>query len=305
MRHPDPSMLVRIAIADAVASATEYIRLPREAAIRSRALALSGYVAHPTHGHVAGRYTDDAEMSVANARVLVEYDPPFVPFHFADAWVREFERGGRRSGYARRFQAFLECVTDGHEFLDRIVPRSDKNGAAMRASVFGVLPTVEETLAAATTQAAVTHDTPAGRFSSRAVALLARFSLYEDAPLRSAPGYALRHLPAEDAPFFDALLRNWRGDPVTGGRAPVSVATVQAAATLVARERTLMGMLRRCMEWGGDTDSVAAIAWGIASPRFQDERLPDWMERDLEGGSRDTGAPALRALGERLMSKYA
>ncbi len=305
MRNADPSMLLRIAIGDAVAAPAEYLKFPRDDDTRRRVLAFDRYVMHPTHGHAAGKYTDDAEMSVGCARVLVEHAAPYSSLMFADAWVREFNRGGRRDGYARGFQKFLEGVNDGEEFLSRIRPDSERNGAAMRSAVLGVLPAVAEVIEVATLQATVTHDTPPAIFSARAVALMSHFSLYEDARLSMAGTYCLDHLPREDAVRYGyALCEPWDGRPVTGGSVPVSITTVQAAATLVTQGHSLTEILRRCVEWGGDTDSVAAIALGIASPRFRDEALPEWMERDLEPGSTQTGAASLRVLGKQLMSRF-
>ena len=292
-------------MADAAAAGAEFLRFPRDAATRDRVLRFDGYVGHPTHGHAAGKYTDDAEMSVGNALVLIEHGPTYTPLQFADAWMNEFERGGRRTGYARRFQAFLETNRDGPDLLDRIVSDSDKNGAAMRAPVIGVLPTVAEVLEVATLQAAITHNTLPGLFSARAAALMAHFALYEDAPLSRVGEYCLSHLSTEDVDHYGRVFRRpWNYGPVTGRNDSIAIATVHAAATLVMREPSLMDMLRTCVEWGGDTDSVAAVAWGIASPRFQDERLARWMTRDLEQGSRKTGAPRLHSLGTRLMAKY-
>jgi ADP-ribosylglycohydrolase len=64
-----------------------------------------------------------------------------------------------------------------------------------------------------------------------------------------------------------------------------------------------MGILQKTIEWGGDTDSVCAIAWGIASARYQDEQLPEFLERDLELG-RKYGAAFLKDLGKQLMETY-
>ncbi len=57
-----------------------------------------------------------------------------------------------------------------------------------------------------------------------------------------------------------------------------------------------MGIMRQTIEWGGDTDSVAAIAWGIASARYPDEKLPEFFDRDLENGT--YGRDYLSTLGE-------
>jgi ADP-ribosylglycohydrolase len=309
MRHPDPQLFLRIAIADAYAAGAEYLKFPRDEDVRKACLAFTGYVGHPTHGLAPGLYTDDTEMSVANARVLLERASPYAARMFADEYVAEFLRGGKRKGYAKGFQAFLESIGSGTEFLAKIRPDSDKNGAAMRAMPIGALPTIQEVLDVATLQARVTHDTPAGRFSARAVALMTHFALYEDAPLSELREYCKAYLPKdEDWGGFtkDPFRHSWPDRlPVKSySYAPVAITTVQAALTAVVEEGSLMAMLKRIIEWGGDTDSVAAIAWGIASPRFPDEKLPEFMERDLEQGSPRTGPAYLRDLGARLMTKF-
>jgi ADP-ribosylglycohydrolase len=63
--------------------------------------------------------------------------------------------------------------------------------------------------------------------------------------------------------------------------------------------------MSRVASWGGDTDSVAAIAWGIASARYPDEVLPQFLEIDFEAGRGNYGAQFLKDLGEQLMCKYA
>lgn len=308
MRHPNPDILLHIAMADAYAAATEYLKFPEHDALRDEALKFERYLQHPTHLKLSpGFYTDDTEMSAANARVLIAKDPPYSRLDFADAYVEEFAFGGRRDGYSRGFQAVLERAGSGTELLAAVDGRSDKNGAAMRAAVFGVLPTVQDVLNAATVQARVTHDTPEGRFGARAVALMSRYALYGDAPLSLIANHCLAHLPEEDVERFGHVFREqWDGGPVRATeRASVGVTTVHAAVHLVMNEPSLMAMLETAIRWGGDTDSVAAVAWGIASARFRDESLPAFLERELEGGSPVTGAARLRELGRRLMEKYA
>lgn len=310
MRYPNPDMLLYIGMADAYAAACEYLlSVPWERRVCEQCLTFRGYVRHPRHlGLEPSCYTDDTEMSVANARVLIENDPPYTPLMFAHYYVREFQRGGRREGYARGFQKFLESVKSGKEFLDRIRPGSTKNGAAMRAVPFGALRTPEETMEVATLQARITHDTPEGRFSARAVALMAHFVLYEEAPLSDIASYCLREMSVEDVKQFGYVFQNpWpENKPVKDSEeTPVAISTVHAVAYLVRTARSLMDILERVIRMGGDTDSVAAIAWGIASARFQDERLPEFFERDLEQGSSATGSAYLRKVGEDLMRRFA
>ena len=306
MRNSNPNMLLYIAMADAYAAAVEYGRFPESNTLREECLKFQRYLAHPTHDNPPSTYTDDTEMSAANTKVLLQHDEPFSPLMFAEAYVNEFRRGGCRNGYSRGFQAILERVRTGAELLKELKPDSNKNGAAMRSVPFGVLPTVDEVLNVATLQARITHDTPEGRFSARAVALMSHAVLYEDAVFLPDLGeYCKKHLPKDDQCFGYVFDEPWSKGPVKGvPGASVAITTVHAVVDVLARKNSLMGIMRRIITWGGDTDSVAAIAWGIASARYQDEKLPAFMLRDLEGGNAKTGAPYLRILGEQLMYKY-
>jgi ADP-ribosyl-[dinitrogen reductase] hydrolase len=306
MLYPNPKMLLYIGAADAYAAAAEFVGRDRSD-ITDACLRFEGYVAHPTHGQVVGRYTDDTEMSVANAKTIVSHPFPYSLKDFADAYVAEFVFGGRRKGYAKGFQAFLEKVTSGRQFLAEIRPTSDKNGAAMRAVPFGAIPDIWAVLYGATLQAMVTHNTPAGIFSSRAVALMSHYALYESGPLDRLDEYCLHHLPLGDCRNFGHIFVSRRPDgPIEWrGKKSVAVDTVHSVVELLRREKTLMGMLRLAIEWGGDTDSVAAIAWGIASTRLLDEELPEFLFRDLEGGDPRTGAPYLERVGADLMAAFA
>ena len=306
MRHSNPDMLFYIAMADAYAAAVEYIKLPERNALRDECLAFQKYLAHPTHGNPPGTYTDDTEMSVANTRVILHNNEPFTPLMFAEEYVREFQRGGRRKGYSRGFQAILETVRTGAELLAKIRPDSTKNGAAMRAVPFGVLPTVEQALNVATLQARITHDTPEGRFSARAVALMSHAALYEDLPLSDLGEYCQKYLPEEDLKSFGYVFSQpWPEKPVKSlPEVSVAISTVHAVVDVLVRENSLMGILKRIIEWGGDTDSVAAIAWGIASARYQNEKLPLFLKLDLEGGNKRLEVDCLRVLGVLLMHKY-
>ncbi len=305
MRFRNDKMLLYIAMADAYGMAAEYLKLPRERSVKERCLTFEAYVRHPRHQEHAGAYTDDTEMSIANANVLLEHEPPFSQIQFADAYVKEFAFGGRRKGYSRGFQALLEEVTSGQELLHRLRPDSDKNGAAMRSATLGVVEDIPLMLETATLQAAITHDTPVGRFSARAVALMSHYALFDDRPLEDIREYCMAELPQVDRDFLYVFHQPWLGKPVTGGKlGPVGLTTVQAVAHLVSHEGSLMDMLKRAIEWGGDVDSVAAIAWGIASARHQDEPLPEFFHKDLERHRSTIHRERLTQIGTALMDKY-
>ncbi len=306
---------------DAYAAAVEYLKKNSQARERFYAEAMSfhRYLEHPTHGHPAGFYTDDAEMSVgcASAISFVPLDQ-LNPDEFVFFWLREFVRGGNRKGYARGFQAFLEeIVADCHvpedvihrhvvTFLDRIRPDSRKNGACMRAVPLGVISDIQEALRISTMQAAITHNTPEGLFSARAVTAMAHFALYQDEPLRNLPLYCKDNLPPEDERWFYVFDRLWPdGKAVRSyNNVSVAIATTHAVCSHLKRFDSLRGIMMQIIQDGGDTDSVAAIAWGIASCRMQDEVLPDFLEYALEGGSPKTGTIYLTDLGTQLMDTF-
>ncbi|MDO8599495.1 MAG: ADP-ribosylglycohydrolase family protein [bacterium] len=292
MLHRNDTLLLRIAQGDAYGAGFEYVDRANRAhwALHQ----VDRYVRHPTH-HCCGVYTDDAQMSVAVAEVLLN-GPPFTREAFADAFVRCFKRDPR-DGYARGFQAFLESVRTGVEFLERIRPNSNKNGAAMRAVPIGVLTTADEVRAVAALQARITHDTLDGVFSAQAVALMSHFALWRRDPLSAIPDFVWSHLPGVD------LRKRWQGEVRSSHATSVAMATTRAVADLVTHAQSTEEVLRRAIDFGGDTDSVAAIAVGIVSSRFHDP-LPEFLERDLEHGSA-YGVIFLRDLGHRLMERYA
>lgn len=294
MKHPNPLMLLRIAQADAYAMATEYLKLPRDSEVMAQAMKFERYGRHPIHHLRPGQYTDDTQMSIAVAETILTSDTS--PKSFAEAFVRCYQRD-RREGYARGFQRVLDEVKDGEDFLARIRPDSEKNGAAMRSVPLGVIAQPRDVAAIARTQARLTHDTPDGILSSQIVALLSHLALYSDEPmgLDRALAFCISVLP-ESADQLEALRVPWEG-PVVGPR--VGIKTAHAVLHLVTRGEPLMGILRQIIEWGGDTDSVAAIAWGIASTRDPGP-VPDFLEYGLEPGGR-YGVMFLKQLGEKLM----
>lgn len=293
MKHPNPLLLVRIAQGDAYGMSCEYIKLPRDQHVYDRALRFEGYGKHPTHRLKKGQYTDDTQMSVAVTEVLLKDNTARLSeFEFADSFLHCFKRD-QREGYSRGFQAFLEKVSTPQEFLATIKSDSDKNGAAMRSVPIGVLQEPKDVVETATVQAKITHNTPGGIDASVAVALMSHFALYVDEPLSRLPEWLAEY----QAP---SRLPKWPQAPVQGPG--VGINTARAVLTLLVEETTLLGIVKRAIEWGGDTDSVLAIAWGIASARMHEE-LPPFFDGGLENGT--YGRDFLLALGKQLMETYA
>lgn len=113
-------MLLELAIADAYGAGFEYAD---EMIVNND---LSRYVEHPRFRLNPGSYTDDTQMSIAIAEVIVA-QAPWTPEVLAESFVRAFKRDERK-GYSRSFYHFLGGIQDGEEFLRKINPDSDKSG---------------------------------------------------------------------------------------------------------------------------------------------------------------------------------
>ena len=304
MKNPNEKMLLYIAMADAYAKACEYVKHDDGRFVAEKCLKFEGYQKHPNFAEPAGFYTDDAEMSVANAKVLIAHYFPFSPLQFADAYVGEFLRGKKRKGYSHVFYDMLGTFENGADFLRKIKPFSVQNGAAMRAVPFGVLRHRDQVLAAATLQATLTHNTSDGIFSARLVALMSHYTLYSNQPLHDIDSYCCSNIPKEDRYRYAHVFKEpWYG-PVQETERTLAVNTAHAALWILKEAVSLRGIMERILAAGGDTDTIAAICWGIASARMMNEPLPDFFIRDLEGGRPETGAQYLLAIGNELIRLY-
>ncbi len=137
--------------------------------------------------------------------------------------------------------------------MAEIRPESDKSGAAMRAAPLGVFPTIGEVVARATAQAKLTHDTPDGINSALAAALMTHYFLYRLGPKAELGAFVARHVPGDWA-------QPWHGKVKSKG--PMSV---RAAITAIVENASMSDVLRACVAFTGDVDTVAAIALAAGS----------------------------------------
>ena len=276
-------MLLELAVGDAYGAGFEYVN----PAMVARENTLARYVQHPRHAIAPGCYTDDTQMSLAIAETLVS-GRPWTREVLAAAFVDVFARDPRE-GYAGRFYDFLTEVSDGAQFLARIRPNSDKSGAAMRAAPIGVLPTVQQVLEHTTVQARLTHDTPYGIAAANAAALTAHYCLYRLGPRRDLGVFLESRVPGP-----------W-SVPWTGKVGAQGMMSVRAAVTALTVSTSMSEMLRRCVDFTGDVDTVAAIA--LAAGAHCDDLvqdLPAHLVAGLENGP--YGRDYLLALDESLLA---
>jgi ADP-ribosylglycohydrolase len=279
-------LMLPLALGDAYGAGFEYspeqfVRLLND---------LTAYRQHPTHAIAPGCYTDDAQMSIANALALLS-GKPLTGELFADLYVECFQRD-KRVGYAGSFYGFLLGVKDGTEFLAQIKPYSDKSGAAMRAPVLGILPTVERVIEVTTLQAKITHDTEGGINAAVAAALATHYFLYNHGDKAGLGKWLDSHVAG-----------NW-SKPWTGKVGDKGWMSVRAAITAIAENDTMSGVLKHCIAYTGDVDTVAAVALAAAAQCGEIKQdLPEVLFDTLENG--DFGHDYLGDLDEQLTLRQA
>lgn len=251
---------------------------------------LSNYVKHPKHGLIPGQYTDDTQMSIALAELMLS-GLDWTPINIANKFVECFKRDWR-DGYSRMFQAFLERIESGEQFLAEIKPDSDKSGGAMRASCIGRFGTIQEVLEKTTVQCKLTHNTTDGIAAAQASSLLSHYMVH---------GYG--H-PSEAGKFINQHvgLHNWDEDYV-GKVKSKGWMSARAAITAVKRNTKLSSLLIDCINFTGDVDTVATIALSAASEsEYYKHDLPIKLYDTLE--NRTYGKDYLQDLDGRLRKSF-
>jgi ADP-ribosylglycohydrolase len=235
-----------------------------------------------------GRYTDDTQMSIAIAEVLLN-ENLWTKESIAESFVKSFKRD-QRMGYARGFYNFLCEIKDGKEFLDKIRPNSDKSGAAMRAAAIGIMPTTDQVVKMCRLQASLTHNTNNGIASANVAALMLHYFIYETGPKEDLGRFIETYIPGDWS-------MPWRGSVSAKG-----IDCVRAALTAVIESGKLSEVLKRCISFCGDVDTVAAIAMGPASCSSEIEQdIPTNLIDGLENGP--YGRDYIVDLDQKLMAR--
>ena len=251
-----------------------------------------------------GYYTDDTQMSIANAEMMLEDNEKTVE-NFADKYVEVFNRNERR-GYTTYFLNVLMNSSSGREMLARIDGKSTKSGGFMRATPFGLYPKIEDVIESADIQARVTHDSWIGRNSSIGAALMTHYFYYDLGPRHELSGWL------RDQHFGDRLHSphpfqadgGWVQCWAPGRRVGVhGWDCLEASIYAIEEHDNMADILHQCVEYTGDVDTVAAVAMAAAScSKDIEQNLPDILVEKLENGS--YGKDFLVSLDEKLKEKY-
>ena len=201
------------------------------------------------------RFTDDTVMTCATAQALMDSREDFSDL--SEKTVAAMQRIGRQypdCGYGARFIRWM--------FTDDPQPyNSCGNGSAMRISPVGFAARdVEEArrLSAAVTR--VSHDHPEGMKGAEAAAV---------AIVMARKGSTKEEIRAAMEEYYDLssgvadYRRSWDGH----GREICQVSLPQALVCFLEGE-SYEDVIRNCISIGGDSDTIAAIAGGIAEAYY-------------------------------------
>lgn len=239
-------MLTEIAVADAYGAGFEFCS--KEKIILYNNLEI--YTKHELYD-ILGKYTDDTQMSIAIAEFIIsgeEWSKENIASKFLECFKRDV-----RLGYSEGFYNVLKQARSGEELISVLIPTSERNGAAMRSVPIGFLKNKDDVISFARLQAQVTHNTELGISSSCAIALAAYWGLQENGRLCDLQDFL-------QSTGFAEWNFSWKGEVTLS-----AYDTVSAALSCLLKHTSLSSLLKSCIDLGGDTDSVASIAIGLAT----------------------------------------
>ena len=219
----------------------------------------------------ACRFTDDTVMTCAVAQALLDADGNYADL--SEKTVAALQRIGRlfpNCGYGRKFIGWM--------FSEDPQPyNSCGNGSAMRISPVGFAArNVEEAkkLSAAVTK--ISHDHPEGMKGAEAAAV---------AIVLARQGKTKEEIRTAMEAYYDLSMtveqykNEWKGH----GKEICQISVPQALTCFLEGE-DYEDVIRNCIAIGGDSDTIAAIAGGIAEAYFGvPEKYQAMLERYMPG----------------------
>lgn len=198
--------------------------------------------------HPLCRFTDDTVLTVATAHAILSGTP-------YDVAYRDFGRQHPRAGYGQRFSNWL-LVQDPRPY------GGWGNGSAMRVAPVGfAFDTVDEVLREAERSAAVTHDHVEGIKGAQAIAL---------AVFRARTGASREDIRTEITQRFGYSLDRRAEDIRPHYTFDVSCqGSVPEAIVAFLDSSDVESAIRLAVSLGGDADTQAAIAGGLAEAFYR------------------------------------
>ena len=254
-----------------------------------------------------GCYTDDTQMALAIAEAMLDDEDPWTKESLADRFLEVFKRDERR-GYTPYFLHVLLNSNDGAELLSKIGGTSTKSGGLMRAGPIGLYPDFLEVVKKAQIQASVTHDSWLGRNSAVGAALMVHYFYYDLGPKDDLCQWLKDEYfgdtihSSEPFQIDGEVVECWTPDSKKKVRVH-AWDCLESAIYAIEMHNSMSEILKQCIAFTGDVDTVAAIAMGPASLSKEiDQDLPQHLIDELE--NRKYGREYLQSLDSMLFNKF-
>jgi ADP-ribosylglycohydrolase len=210
--------------------------------------------------HYQSRFTDDTVLTIAVAEAILN-----------------------QTGYGEAIKAYGQRYPDagyGGSFIKWIFAEDSEpyhswgNGSAMRVSPVGfVSSSIEEVLQEAERSAAVTHDHPEGIKGAQATAL---------AIFMARMGAGKEEIRTEIVERFDYDLDRTVEDIRPGYKFEVSCQKSVPESIIAFLDSTSYeDTIRKAVSLGGDSDTLACIAGGIAEAYYKE--IPEGIVQEVRG----------------------
>ena len=250
---------------------------------------LTAYHPHGLYTEIYKRYTDDTQMAIAIAELVLE-EENWTKEKVADKFVEVFHRDKRR-GYSDRVYTALDSSDNGKKFIESLSFQSNGNGSSMRAYPIGYIKDIDKLLAFCEIQAQTSHNTIEGISCAKRIALAVHFYRYDVDKQTNL------------ITFINETLNENEIYEVTSPIDMHGYPTTKAVIKIVSEATSMKDCLKYSIDFGGDTDTVAALSMAILSQKKDCiNDIPDFLYHDFEKG--EYGYQYLEKLDKKLTNKF-
>ncbi|WP_405579398.1 ADP-ribosylglycohydrolase family protein [Streptomyces sp. NBC_01190] len=228
-------------------------------------------------GWEPGEATDDTQMAVLVGESLVERGGLDLPDVFA-----RFQRWAAAEPKDIGLQT-EDVLTNGMPWdlaaatHFQVNARAAGNGSLMRAAtsaVYFARAGRAATMDAARRLAALTHGDPAAWEGTAVFHELVRTALHGDDPIAALPGILTEVHPDHRERYATVLAPDWHPDEATEFNGAVWPC-LGSAVWAVRHTGAYREAIRAAVDLGGDTDTVAAVAGGLAGTVYGVDAIPE------------------------------
>ncbi|OWP78761.1 ADP-ribosylglycohydrolase family protein [Flavobacterium oreochromis] len=278
-------MILEAAIGDAYGAGFEF----RDIDFIEEFNKLEEYHPHGLYTEIYKKYTDDTQMALAIAELLLE-DLDWTEERVAQKFVEVFHSDKRR-GYSDRVYNALDRSKNGNEFMANLTFQSSGNGSAMRAYPIGFVKEIPTLLKLCEIQAKTSHNTTEGIQCAKRIALAVHFFRYGLDAKYNLIDFINKTLDENETYEIIAPI-DMHGYPTT-----------KAVIKLVSEATSMYNCLQEGINFGGDTDTVAALCMAILSVKKDGiNDIPSFLYEELENGS--FGKDYLIKIDNQLKNKF-